>query len=57
MIVVLLVLAGRLRASKDPTVARLLIEIGRDYGIEPSDDPMISIRDGAYAESFSRRNP
>ena len=26
-------------------------------GIEPSDDPMISIRDGAYAESFSRRNP
>ena len=26
-------------------------------GIEPSDDPMIGIRDGAYAESFSRRNP
>lgn len=26
-------------------------------GIEPSDDPMISIRDGAYAESFARRNP
>lgn len=27
------------------------------YGIELSDDPMISIRDGAYAESFARRNP
>lgn len=26
-------------------------------GIEPSDDPMISIRDGAYADSFARRNP
>lgn len=26
-------------------------------GIELSDDPMISIRDGAYAESFARRNP
>ena len=26
-------------------------------GIEPSDDPMIDIRNSAYAESFSRRNP
>jgi catalase len=26
-------------------------------GIELSDDPLVSIRDGAYAESFSRRNP
>ncbi len=26
-------------------------------GIEPSDDPLIDVRDGAYAESFSRRNP
>jgi catalase len=26
-------------------------------GIEPSDDPMIAVRDGAYAESFARRNP
>jgi catalase len=26
-------------------------------GIETSDDPMISLRDGAYAVSFSRRNP
>jgi catalase len=26
-------------------------------GIEPSDDPLIGVRDGAYAESFSRRNP
>jgi catalase len=26
-------------------------------GIEASDDPMIAIRDGAYAVSFSRRNP
>jgi catalase len=25
-------------------------------GIEPSDDPMIDIRNSAYAESFSRRN-
>lgn len=25
-------------------------------GIEPSDDPLISVRDGAYAVSFSRRN-
>jgi catalase len=25
-------------------------------GIELSDDPMVSIRDGAYAESFSRRS-
>jgi catalase len=26
-------------------------------GIEPSDDPMIDIRNGAYAVSFSRRTP
>jgi catalase len=26
-------------------------------GIEQSDDPMIEVRNGAYAESFSRRNP
>lgn len=26
-------------------------------GIEPSDDPLIGIRDGAYAESFARRSP
>jgi catalase len=26
-------------------------------GIEPSDDLLIGVRDGAYAESFSRRNP
>ena len=26
-------------------------------GIEESDDPLIDIRDGAYALSFSRRNP
>jgi catalase len=26
-------------------------------GIEPSDDPLIELRDGAYAVSFSRRNP
>jgi catalase len=26
-------------------------------GIEPSDDPLIDVRDGAYAVSFSRRNP
>jgi catalase len=26
-------------------------------GIEASDDPMIAVRDGAYAISFSRRNP
>jgi catalase len=26
-------------------------------GIEPSDDPMIEIRNGAYALSFSRRAP
>jgi catalase len=26
-------------------------------GIEESDDPLIDVRDGAYAESFSRRNP
>jgi len=26
-------------------------------GIEQSDDPMVDIRDGAYAVSFSRRNP
>ena len=26
-------------------------------GIEPSDDPLIDVRDGAYAESFSRRSP
>jgi catalase len=26
-------------------------------GIEPSDDPLIEARDGAYAVSFSRRNP
>lgn len=25
-------------------------------GIEPSDDPMIGVRDGAYAESFARRS-
>jgi catalase len=26
-------------------------------GIEPSDDPLIDLRTGAYAVSFSRRNP
>ncbi len=26
-------------------------------GIEQSDDPLIDVRDGAYAESFSQRNP
>jgi catalase len=26
-------------------------------GIETSDDPLIAVRDGAYAESFSRRTP
>ena len=26
-------------------------------GIEPSDDPLIGVRDGAYAVSFPRRNP
>jgi hypothetical protein len=26
-------------------------------GIEPSDDPLIAARDGAYAESFLRRSP
>jgi catalase len=26
-------------------------------GIEPSDDPLIDVRTGAYAVSFSRRNP
>ena len=26
-------------------------------GIEQSDDPLVDVRDGAYAESFSRRNP
>ncbi len=26
-------------------------------GVEPSDDPMIDVRNGAYAVSFSRRNP
>lgn len=26
-------------------------------GIEPSDDPLIDVRDGAYAVSFSRRSP
>jgi catalase len=26
-------------------------------GIEPSDDPLIDVRNGSYAESFARRNP
>lgn len=26
-------------------------------GIEQSDDPLVDVRDGAYADSFSRRNP
>ena len=26
-------------------------------GIEASDDPLIDVRDAAYAVSFSRRNP
>jgi catalase len=26
-------------------------------GIEMSDDPLLEVRDGAYAESFSRRSP
>ena len=26
-------------------------------GIKPSDDPLINVRDGACAVSFSRRNP
>ena len=26
-------------------------------GIEQSDDPLVDVRDGAYAVSFSQRNP
>lgn len=35
----------------------LFLPGGLTEGIEKSDDPLIDIRDGAYALSFSRRNP
>ena len=36
---------------------KLLFTPGRlTVGIEPSDDPLITARDGSYAESFKRRS-
>ena len=45
-------------ANNDEVQKKLLFLPGQlTDGIEQSDDPMIDIRDGAYAVSFSRRNP
>jgi catalase len=45
-------------ADSDVEQKKLLFTPGRlTDGIEPSDDPMIAARDGAYAESFKRRSP
>jgi catalase len=35
----------------------LFIPTALTDGIEASDDPLIELRGGAYAVSFSRRNP
>jgi len=46
----------KLVSDSDAAQKRLLFLPGRlTEGIEPSDDPLISARDGAYAESFERR--
>jgi catalase len=43
-------------ADSDALQKKLLFTPGRlTVGIEPSDDPLITARDGAYAESFKRR--
>ncbi|CCD86329.1 putative catalase, homologous to the Protein srpA precursor [Bradyrhizobium sp. ORS 285] len=45
-------------ADSDAAQKKLLFLPGQlTDGIEASDDPMIDIRNGAYAVSFSRRNP
>lgn len=46
----------RVAADSDAAQRRLLFTPGRlTDGIEPSDDPLIAARDGAYAVSFARR--
>ena len=53
-----LVYQGGAMADSDEAQKSLLFLPGLvTDGIEPSDDPLIGVRDGAYAESFSRRNP
>jgi catalase len=43
--------------SKTAEKALLFLPGQLTDGIEPSDDPLIGLRDSAYAVSFSRRNP
>jgi catalase len=44
-------------ADSDVLQRKLLFTPGRlTVGIEPSDDPLITARDGSYAESFKRRS-
>jgi catalase len=49
---------GRAAANSLEAQKALLFLPGQvPEGIELSDDPLINVRDGAYAISFSRRNP
>lgn len=45
------------RNSAEAEKALLFLPGQLTDGIEPSDDPLIDVRDGAYAVSYSRRNP
>lgn len=48
---------SKIVADSDALQKKLLFTPGRlTDGIEPSDDPLITARDGSYAESFKRRN-
>jgi catalase len=45
-------------ANSEEAQKKLLFLPGQlSDGIEQSDDPMVDVRNGAYAISFSRRNP
>ena len=47
----------KIAADSDGLQKKLLFTPGRlTVGIEPSDDPLITARDGSYAESFKRRS-
>jgi catalase len=47
-----------LNVPKEPGEQQIGLRLGQLIeGIEPPDDPLIGVRDGAYAVSLSRRNP
>jgi catalase len=43
--------------SADAQKALIFLPGQLTEGIEPSDDPLIDVRDSAYGVSFSRRSP